>query len=74
MKKLYVSKTLLKMTGGRMHKCIPLILPSWIRPGHKLQKPSKESGVFQLLGTINFVLVYFKAESKPRAMAQWPPS
>ena len=27
-------------------------------PGHKLQKPSKESGIFQSLGTINFVLFY----------------
>ena len=25
-------------------------------PGHKLQKPSKESGIFHSLGTINFVL------------------
>ena len=27
-------------------------------PGHKLQKPSKESGIFQSLGTIIIVLVY----------------
>ena len=27
-------------------------------PGHKLQKPSKESGLFQSLGTINFVVCY----------------
>ena len=27
-------------------------------PGHKLQKSSKESGIFQSLGTINFVLFY----------------
>ena len=26
-------------------------------PGHKLQKPSKESGIFQSLGTISFILV-----------------
>ena len=25
---------------------------------HKLQKPSKESGIFKLLDTINFVLFY----------------
>ena len=33
---------------------IPVILP----PGYKLQKPSKESGIFYSLGTINFVLFY----------------
>ena len=27
-------------------------------PGHKQQKPSKESGIFQSLGTINFVHFY----------------
>ena len=36
----------------------PLILPPRSAPGHKLQKPSKESGIFQSLGTINFVLFY----------------
>ena len=30
--------------------------PSVSAPGHKLQKPSKESGIFQSLGTTNFVL------------------
>ena len=30
--------------------------PPGSAPGHKLQKPSKESGIFQSLGTINFVL------------------
>ena len=32
MEKLYTSKAFLKMAGGRMHSCIPLILPPWIRP------------------------------------------
>ena len=27
-------------------------------PGHKLQKPSKESGKFHSLGTIDFVIFY----------------
>ena len=51
MEKLYTSKTFLKMAGERMHT---LILP----PGHKLQKPLKESGIYQSLGTIGFVLFY----------------
>ena len=34
--------------------CIPFILS----PGHKPQKPSKESGIVQSLGTISFVLFY----------------
>ena len=32
-------------------------------PGHKLRKPSKESGIFQSLGTINFVL-FIKRRSR----------
>ena len=39
------------MGGG-----IPLILPPRSTPGYKLQKPSKESGIFQLLGTFYFLL------------------
>ena len=66
MEKLYASKTTLKMAG---RGCILLILPPRSVPSHKLQKPSKEYGIFQLLGTINFVLVYQKAESKGGA---WP--
>ena len=30
--------------------------PAVSAPGHKLQKPSNESGIFQPSGTINFVL------------------
>ena len=47
MEKLYISKAFLKMASGRLHAP---------HPTHKLQKPSKESGIFQSLGTINFVL------------------
>ena len=43
MEKLYTSKALLKMAGGRMHTPHP---PSVSAPGHKLQKPPKESGIF----------------------------
>ena len=32
MEKLCTSKTFLKMAGGRMHSCIPLILAPWNRP------------------------------------------
>ena len=38
--KLYTSKTFLKMAGGKD------VYPSSYAPGHKLQKPSKESGTF----------------------------
>ena len=62
MKKLYASKAFLKIAGGRMHSCIRFILPSESAPDYKLQKPSKESGIFQSLGTINFVLFYQKTE------------
>ena len=54
MEKLYTSKTCLKM-AGRMHTPHPTPL---IRPGHKLQKPLKEYGIFQSLGIIGFVIFY----------------
>ena len=65
MKKLYTyaSKTLLKMAGGSMHT---LILSPESTPGHKLQKPSKESGIFQSLGTISFVFSFTKKQSQKR--------
>ena len=50
MEKLNLSKTNLKTAGEG--GCIPLILPPRSAPGHKLQKPSKESGIFQSLDTI----------------------
>ena len=43
MEKLYTSKTFLKMAGGRGSAS-----------DHKLQKPSKESGIFYSLGTTIF--------------------
>ena len=53
-----------------MHTFHPTLTGS--APGHKLQKPSKESGIFQSLGTISFVLFYLKAESKGGGMALYP--
>ena len=40
-----------EMAGERMHTPYPT-------PGHKLQKPPKKSGIFQSLGSINFVIFY----------------
>ena len=43
------------------------MLPRGSVPGHKLQKPSKESGIFQsLFGTINFVLFTRRQSPKQR--------
>ena len=53
--KLHISKTFLKMAGGRMHSHTSHSTP--LDPSlaiTKLQKPSKESGIFQSLGTISF--------------------
>ena len=47
-----------------MHNCIPLILPPGSASGHKLQKSSKESGIFHSLAAISLVLFYQKAELK----------
>ena len=63
MEKLYTSKAILKMAGRRMHS-LPLILTLGLATGHKLQKPSKESGMFQSLGTISFVLFLLKGRVK----------
>ena len=43
---------------------MPLILTLGLATGHKLQKPSKESGMFQSLGTISFVLFLLKSRVK----------
>ena len=43
---------------------MPLILTLGLATGHKLQKPSKESGMFQSLGTISFVLFLLKGRVK----------
>ena len=58
MKKLYSPKTFLKMAGGRMHTPHPTPLNPSLALCYRLQKPSKESGVFQSLGTISFALFY----------------
>ena len=47
-----------------MHIAYPSSYPYGFAPGHKLQKPSKESGVLHSLGTNNVVLVYQKTELK----------
>ena len=44
--------------NGCWEDAYPSSYPPESAPGHKLQKPSKESGIFQSLGTINFVLSY----------------
>ena len=47
-----------------MHSAHISSYPFACTPGHKLQKSSKESGIFQSLGTISFVLFYENTESK----------
>ena len=49
-----------------------LILSPVFAPGHKLQKPSKESGKFQSLGTINFVLFAKRQSQKSGGGGAWP--
>ena len=76
MEKLQTSKIFSKTTGGRRHT--PHLTPLRSAPGHKLQKPSKESGIFQSHGTINFVNFSLKDKVKRRGrggrrMAQRPP-
>ena len=63
MEKLYrpTSNIFSKMAVQRRHTPHPT---PWIRPIHKLQKLSKESGIFQSLGTINFVFFLLKDRVK----------
>ena len=57
-----------------MEGCIglPLILTPGSVPGLNLRKPSNESGIFQSLGTINFVF-FTKRQSQKGGMAQCHP-
>ena len=57
------------MASGRMHSPHPI--PLYPPLGHKLQKLSKESGIFQSLGTINFVL-FTKMQSQKEGWAHGP--
>ena len=59
--------------GGGFSPLSPPWLRLWVCPyNHKLQKPSKESGVFQSLGTIRSFLLKGKVK-KRGAMAQYLP-
>ena len=53
MKKFYTSQIFLKMAGGRMHTPHPT-------SGHKLQKPSKESGIGNFSHLAPYFLVIFQ--------------
>ena len=64
MEKLHTIKAFLEMAGRRMHTPHPTTLYSLSARGHKLQKPSKEFGIFQSLGTINFVIFTKKRSQK----------
>ena len=44
----------------------PSCYPPKSAPGHKLQKPSKESGIIQSLGTTNFVNFLLKDKVKTK--------
>ena len=68
MEKLCASKTFFEMAGGGMHT---LVLPPGSAPGHQLQKPSKDSGIFQSLGTISFFFILFKGRVKREGGGAW---
>ena len=57
-------KNILKMARGWMHTphLIPVDPP--LANGHKLQKPLKESGIYQSFGTISFVGFLLKGRVK----------
>ena len=62
MEKLYASKAkFLKMAGGRMHAPHPTPLYPPLAISYRT---SKEPGIYQSLGTINFVLFLLKGRVK----------
>ena len=58
-RKFYRLKTFLKMAGGRVHTSHPSPNPldPPLSPDRKLQKPSKQFGIFQSPGTISFFFI-----------------
>ena len=55
-----------------MEGCIFLILPPGSAPGHKLQKPSKESGVFSHLALL--ILFFFTKRQSQRGEGGMAPA
>ena len=62
MERLYTGTLYIKniFQNGCWEDAYPSSYPPGSAPGHKLQKPSNtgKSGIFQSLGTINFLLFY----------------
>ena len=60
--------------NGWWEDAYPLSYPSGYTPGRKLEKPSKESDIFQSLDTISILLLVTKRQSQKGrgGMAQWP--
>ena len=57
--------------NGLWENAYPSSYPPGSTPGYPLEKPSKESGIFQSLGAINLVLFLLKAESKGGGGGAW---
>ena len=72
--KIVYIRNISKTADGRRHTPHPI--PPRSAPGHKLQKLSKESGIFQSHGTIYFVNFLQSQEERTGGggrMAQRPP-
>ena len=70
MEKMYTSKTVLKVAGGRMHTPHPTSLAI----GYATETIKRVYPIFRSLGTINFVIFTKRQSQKGEAMAQQPPS
>ena len=66
MEKLYVYKNIFQ--NGWWEEAYPSSYPPGSAPGRKLQKPSKEYGIFQSLGTISFVNFLLKDRVKRKGL------
>ena len=53
MEKLYTGTSKMIFENGRWEDALSSLYPPGSASGHKLQKPSKGSGIFQSLGSIN---------------------
>ena len=57
--------------NGWWEYAYPSSYPSGFAPGHKLQKPLKESGIFQSHGTISIALFLFTKKQSERGAGAW---
>ena len=57
--------------NGWWEDAYPSFFPSGFVPGHKLEKPSKESGIYQFFDTISRLLFLFTKRQSQKGRGAW---